>query len=153
MRFGISPGNYSGDGGGVVVGGLTPGAAAETAGVQEGDRLLTWNGEEIEDVRAWMGMLRKHEPGDEVLVGIDRADERIELEVSLQGTGAEPGVAPGRPAGRPATRAAPAPSCGGASGSLAALQLLELVGRAALAQAVGEGRLGVGVDVRSSWLQ
>ena len=87
VRLGISPGNYSGDGGGVLIGGVSPGGAAEAAGLQEGDRLMTWDGKKIEDIRAWMGMLRDHEPGDEVLVGIDRADERVELTVTLQAAG------------------------------------------------------------------
>lgn len=85
VRFGIRP--RDGEDGGVVVGDVTPGGAAEAAGVEDGDRLVTWNGKDIEDIRAWMGMLREHEPGDEVLVGIQRADNSIEVKVTLSAGG------------------------------------------------------------------
>jgi len=87
VRFGIMPGNYEDDEAGVEVGGTTPGGAAEAAGVQAGDRLVTWNGEAIGDIRDWMGMLAEHEPGDAVMVGIERGGEQLELRVVLQASG------------------------------------------------------------------
>lgn len=87
VRFGIAPGNYGDEAAGVAVGDVTAGGSAEAAGVQAGDRLITWDGDEIEDIRAWMGMLAEHEPGDAVLVGIERDGEQLELRVVLQAAG------------------------------------------------------------------
>jgi len=86
VRFGIMPG-YSEDEEaiGVLIEDVTPGGSADEAGIEPGDRLIRWDGQKIEDIRAWMEMLAKHEPGDKVKVGVKRGDEEITLEVTLQG--------------------------------------------------------------------
>jgi hypothetical protein len=89
VRFGIMPGNYDESEPGIPVGGVTPGGSAEKAGIQEGDRLLRWDGQKIVDVRAWMGMMAKHDPGDKVKVGIVRDGEEVTLEVTLQARNTE----------------------------------------------------------------
>lgn len=83
VSFGIMPGSYDEDEKGVLVGGVVDGGAAEKAGLQEGDRLVTWNGKEIGDVRSWMGMLAKHTPGDRVKVGVLRDGKMLEKTVTL----------------------------------------------------------------------
>ena len=84
VRFGITLGQAAEDLRGVAVDDLTTGGAAEASGILPGDRLVSWDGEEIEDVRAWMGMLAGHEPGDEVRVGIERDGEPLEIRVVLE---------------------------------------------------------------------
>ena len=84
VRFGVMPGSYDESDPGIPVGGVTPGGSAATAGIQEGDRLLRWDGQKIVDVRGWMEMMAKHNPGDKVKVGIVRNGEEITLEVTLQ---------------------------------------------------------------------
>lgn len=84
VRFGIMPGSYSEDEAGIPVGGITPGGAAGKAGVLAGDRLVRWDGQKLTDIQGWMELLAEHEPGDKVMVGIEREGEEITLEVILQ---------------------------------------------------------------------
>lgn len=84
VRFGIMPGSYTEDEPGIPVGGITPGGAAEKAGVLAGDRLVRWDGQKLTDVQAWLELLAQHDPGDTVNVGIMRDGEEITLEVTLQ---------------------------------------------------------------------
>ncbi|MEZ6234283.1 MAG: PDZ domain-containing protein [Phycisphaerales bacterium] len=84
VRFGIMPGNYDDTRTGIDVGGATPGGSAANAGIRTGDRLMTWNGTTITDIRHWMGLMMQHEPGDVVKVGVLRGGETIEIEVTLQ---------------------------------------------------------------------
>lgn len=85
VRFGISPGSYSDGEPGVLVGEVFPGTSAADAGVQKGDRLMTWNGEEIPDVQGWMTFLRKANPGDVVDITVLRGGQTIPLKVTLKG--------------------------------------------------------------------
>jgi hypothetical protein len=84
VRFGIMPGNYGGDGGGVLIERVAGGTSASEAGIEDGDRLVAWDGREVEGIRAWMGMLAEHEPGDTVTVTVVRDGERVELPVTLK---------------------------------------------------------------------
>lgn len=85
VRFGIMPGNYDDTVAGVAVADASPGGSAEAAGIRAGDRLVSWNGAAIRDVRHWMEFLMDHEPGDVVTVGVLRAGARIDISVTLQG--------------------------------------------------------------------
>lgn len=85
VRFGIRPGNYDGAGGGVLVGGVLEDTSASEAGLQEGDRLVLWNGKPIDDVAGWMGLMMPHAPGDKVQVTVDRDGEDVVLWVTLRG--------------------------------------------------------------------
>jgi len=83
VRVGIAPG--SGDGElGVEVRSVSPGLAAEEAGVLAGDRLVRWDGRKIDDVAGWLGMLVEHEPGDVVRVGVLRDGEEVTLSLTLR---------------------------------------------------------------------
>ncbi|MFT4539685.1 MAG: hypothetical protein ACI841_002472 [Planctomycetota bacterium] len=88
VRFGIAPGSYEEGTGGVSVGSVTADSAAEDAGVEKGDVLTKWNGEDIADIGAWMGMLEKHSAGDKVQVTVLRGGEDKVLWVTLKGSGA-----------------------------------------------------------------
>jgi len=85
VRFGIIPQTYSDEEPGVAVSGVTEGAPAEKAGIRKGDRLMTWDGQEITGIGEWMAMLMQHKPGDVVDVGVDRDDERVIIKVTLEG--------------------------------------------------------------------
>lgn len=87
VRFGIRPGSYVEGVSGVAVGGVTPDSPADYAGLESGDLLVGWNGQEVGDVRDWMGQLMRHEPGDVVTVTVERDGERIDLKVTLQDRG------------------------------------------------------------------
>lgn len=85
VRFGIMPG-YAEDVEGVLIEDVTAGGSAAEGGVQAGDRLIRWDGQKIADIQAWMEMLKKHNPGDKVKVGVLRDGEEVTLDVTLQGT-------------------------------------------------------------------
>lgn len=87
VRFGIRPGSYVEGVEGVAVGGVTPDSPADYAGLQAGDLLVAWNGEKVGDVRDWMGQLMRHEPGDVVIVTVERDGQRIDLRATLQDRG------------------------------------------------------------------
>jgi len=85
VTFGIRPDmRESGDEIGVGVVSVTADTGAEAAGIQEGDRLVRWDGQKIQDLGAWMEMLAEHDPGDVVKVGVVRDGEEITLDVTLQ---------------------------------------------------------------------
>lgn len=85
VRFGIAPATYEDSRSGILVGSVTEGTSAHDAGVVAGDRLIKWNGDDIDDVMSWMGMLADHEPDDRVQVTVLRDDEEVVLWVTLKG--------------------------------------------------------------------
>ncbi|MCL4222500.1 MAG: M28 family peptidase [Phycisphaerales bacterium] len=85
VRFGIMPG-YSEEGEGVLIEDVTAGGSAAEGGVKPGDRLIRWDGQKIADIQAWMEMLKKHNPGDKIKIGVLRDGEEVTLDVTLQGT-------------------------------------------------------------------
>jgi S1-C subfamily serine protease len=66
VRFGIAPGDYSGELEGVLIGEVFDGLPAAKAGLKSGDLMVKWNGKDLVDVESWMPMLNKHKPGDVV---------------------------------------------------------------------------------------
>ena len=84
IRFGIKPGNYGDLEPGILVSGVSPGTSAQDGGVLTGDIMVRWNGRAIDDVRAWMGMMAEHEPGDVVTVTVLRDDSEIDLPIMLK---------------------------------------------------------------------
>ncbi|MGD9689600.1 MAG: M28 family peptidase [Phycisphaerales bacterium] len=84
VQFGIRPGTYEDDKPGVPVGDVTEGTSAAEAGIKTGDRLVRWNGEDIEDIRGWMRMLRAAAPGDIVHVVVIRNGEELTIPVTMR---------------------------------------------------------------------
>jgi hypothetical protein len=87
VRFGIRPGSYEEDLAGVPVESVSEGGAAANGGLLGGDRIVSWDGAEVTDVRSWMELLSEHEPGDAVMVGVVRDGEKLELRCVLQAPG------------------------------------------------------------------
>lgn len=85
VRFGIMPG-YAEGVEGVLIEDVTAGGSAAEGGVQPGDRLVRWDGQKLADIQAWMEMLKKHNPGDKIKIGVLREGEEVTLDVTLQGT-------------------------------------------------------------------
>ena len=81
--FGIRPGSYEQGTQGILVGCVTEGSPAETAGVKEGDLLIQWDKHEVTDVKSWMCMLAKHKVGDQLKVVVLRDEQRVKLDVTL----------------------------------------------------------------------
>ncbi|MDX2114621.1 MAG: M28 family peptidase [Planctomycetota bacterium] len=90
VRLGITPGDYSADQPGVLVGDVSQGGSADTAGIRKGDRIVRWGGEELADAGAMMQRLVDHKPGDIVEIEVVREGQPLTLRVTLQGrSGAE----------------------------------------------------------------
>lgn len=87
VRFGIAPGDYTGDGGGVEVGEVFPNTTAAEAGLKQGDRIVKWDSTAIGSVEDWMPMLRKANPGDEVTLTVKRGSETLEIKAKLRARG------------------------------------------------------------------
>lgn len=68
---------------GVFVFSLTPGAAAEEAGLQEGDVIVEFNGQAIATVEDLFAALRSASPGDTVSTKLNRDGEEQTVEVTL----------------------------------------------------------------------
>jgi S1-C subfamily serine protease len=85
IRFGIMPGNYDDDQDGVLVDDVYEGTSAADAGIQRGDRLMTWNSRTITDIPKWMEFMSAHNPGDVVDVGVLRGGKMEQIKVTLKG--------------------------------------------------------------------
>lgn len=75
----MTPGEYEG----VRLTGVREGSPAEEAGLQAGDIIVEFGGQEVTDLYAYTYALRDHEPGDEVEVVVLRDGERITVNVVL----------------------------------------------------------------------
>lgn len=76
--------DFAFSGSGVRINGVTPGGAAERAGLQAGDVLLNYNGQPVTDLQVYSNLLRQSEPGDVVSLDIQRAGQQFTLEAVLQ---------------------------------------------------------------------
>lgn len=83
VRFGIMPGDYSGDVPGVLIGGVTEGLPAQKAGLKEGDLITKWNDKEVKSVEEWMPLLSAHKPGDVVKITYIREKKEMTTEATL----------------------------------------------------------------------
>jgi regulator of sigma E protease len=65
-----------------VVGAVTPGSAADTAGLQAGDEVLRGDGHKIADWEQWVDFIRKR-PGESVTLEIRRGADTLEVPVTI----------------------------------------------------------------------
>jgi Zn-dependent M28 family amino/carboxypeptidase len=84
VRFGIAPGDYSGDKPGVLIGDVTDGTSAAEAGLKAGDLMVKWNGKEIKSVEAWMPLLGEAKPGDVVDIVYIRDGKELTTKATLK---------------------------------------------------------------------
>lgn len=84
VRLGIQPGMGTDlDRPGVMIEGVSPGTAAENAGLQGGDAIVAWNGEPLNGMQGLVENLRQHQPGDEVTLTILRDGEERDVQVKF----------------------------------------------------------------------
>lgn len=69
--------------GGVMVSYVDGGSPAEDAGIERGDIILTYNGEEIDTANEIVILVGNDIPGNTVTLGILRGDEELSVEVTL----------------------------------------------------------------------
>ena len=72
---------------GVLLGGVTPGSPGDRAGLQRGDLLIRFAGEDVTDLEAFTAVLRRHRPGDEVEVVVLRDAGEVTLRAVLGSRG------------------------------------------------------------------
>jgi hypothetical protein len=85
VRFGIAPGDYSGEKEGVLIGEVLKGLPAEGAGLKAGDLMTKWDGEDLRDVEGWMTVLTKKKPGDVVKITYIRDGKEATTDAKLVG--------------------------------------------------------------------
>jgi S1-C subfamily serine protease len=68
---------------GALVAGIAPGGPAASAGVQEGDVILSVDGQSIDECTSLTEALFAHEPGETVPLELQRGDETVEVEIEL----------------------------------------------------------------------
>jgi Peptidase family M28/PDZ domain len=76
--------DFSRESGGVKVGRVTPGAAADKAGLKEGDIIVALDGESADTLADYSALLRAHAPGDEVVLSVLRGADKMDLSIVLQ---------------------------------------------------------------------
>jgi len=82
-RLGVMP-DYSDESDGMLLQGVTPGGAAEKAGLKEGDRIVELAGKPVTNVTSYMTALDACKAGKEVEVVVKRKNERITVKVTPQ---------------------------------------------------------------------
>lgn len=92
-RLGVSVGDAASDGGmvsGAGIGDVTPGSAAEKAGLQPGDVVVQVDEHLVTDASSLVATIRGHRPGDTVTLTVVRGDERLEVEATLDSDEGDP---------------------------------------------------------------
>jgi len=84
VRLGIRLAQAEEGASGIPIGVVSDGGSADEAGMQVGDVMVAWDGEELHSMRDLFTQLRKHEPGDVVSITIRRDNEVMKLPVKLK---------------------------------------------------------------------
>ena len=82
VSFGSIP-DFSRETGGILLSGVMPGSPAESAGLAAGDLVVEMDGQTIDTIQDFQGVLAEHEPGDVVSVRYVRAGETKQATVTL----------------------------------------------------------------------
>lgn len=78
------------DGRGLLVKKVSPGSVAERAGLREGDRLLAFDGELLEESHDLIGAVRKKQPGEKGVLLLERQGEGVTVEALFDSAGKAP---------------------------------------------------------------
>ena len=83
VSLGFMP-DFTQESGGVKVGPVTPGGAAEAAGLKPGDVILALDDEPVENLAEYAGVLRGLRPGDRVRLTVKRGGEQLHLNAEVR---------------------------------------------------------------------
>ena len=84
-KINFMPGNYDEDETkGVLVGGVTPGGAAEKGGIKEGDWIISVAGKPVKNMQGYMKAISGQKAGETIEVIVQRGEEKRTLKVTLQ---------------------------------------------------------------------
>jgi membrane-associated protease RseP (regulator of RpoE activity) len=75
--------DFSRESGGVLLSGVMPESPADKAGLRKGDVLVEMDGTPVDNLGDFSGILKAHQPGDEVGVVVLRGEARITANVTL----------------------------------------------------------------------
>jgi hypothetical protein len=90
VRLGVVPDMPGDNKPGMLVQMVVEGSPAAAAGMQNGDRVMKIGGEDIRDIYAYMRVLQKFNPGDEVEVVVVREGQEQTLHVKFQASERRP---------------------------------------------------------------
>lgn len=76
--------DFTYQGPGIRISGVTPSGAAEAAGLQEGDVLLRFNDQEITDLQQYSNLIRQSAVGDVITLEVERAGSLYSATLTLQ---------------------------------------------------------------------
>ena len=76
--------DFAYDGEGVRISGVTPGGAAEAAGLQGMDIILQFNGATVDSLQNYSNMLRAAAPGEQIAVTVRRGEEIFTVDAELK---------------------------------------------------------------------
>ena len=76
--------DFTHEGPGVRIDDVVSGSAAEKVGLRTGDLLLAIDGKLIDSLRAYAEVLRTLEPGDGIVLTVERNSEEIIVSVKLE---------------------------------------------------------------------
>jgi hypothetical protein len=82
-RLGIMP-SYGDEKEGVLLEGVSPGQAAEKAGLKEGDRILELGGKPVKNLEAYMVLMATFKKGDTLDVVVRRGGNKESIKVKLE---------------------------------------------------------------------
>ena len=68
---------------GLLITDVTSGSGAEDAGLEEGDVILTFDGQELTTSDELGDAIAAKQPGDEVKLEVQRGDEKLEISATL----------------------------------------------------------------------
>ena len=81
-------GRFEGTGAKVLApGGVTAGSAAESAGLQDGDVIVAFDGKRVTDRNQLVVAIRARTVGETVKLTIERNGQRMDLSLTLQSSG------------------------------------------------------------------
>ncbi len=83
-RLGIMPGNYEAKEGGVLVEDVSPGGAAEKAGLKSKDIIVEIAGKPVKEIQSYMTAMAGVRPGQEIEVVVIRNDKKVTVKVKPQ---------------------------------------------------------------------
>lgn len=84
VTLGIMPGNYGAESGGVLVSGVSPGGAAEKAGIKAEDVIVEIAGKPVKNIEGYMGVMAGQRAGQAIEVVIVRKEKKITIKVIPQ---------------------------------------------------------------------
>lgn len=82
VTLGVMP-DYTFEGPGLKIDGVTEGKPADKAGVKTGDVIVAMGDMDIAGIRDYMKVLSKHEKGDKIVIKIKRGEEQLDLNLEF----------------------------------------------------------------------